>query len=146
MTETKQITTRKQLGDYMRDMANLMGLRDWMLYLGHDEPDNPNAAASCYIEHRQNEAIVRFCKDWPSLSPQQLRRYVVHELLHCHFHALWYPVEHASSHLPPGVAYMLNEGFQDAREITLDNIARSWAEHLPLPVKASKPKKEKVAA
>lgn len=75
----------KALGRYVRDMANRLGLRDWLIML-HREPP-PDQSAGAYVEATPNRkyADIWVCRDFRDLPAETQRHYVVHELLHLHF-------------------------------------------------------------
>lgn len=124
----------------MRDMANLMGLRDWLLHLAHDPPDDPNHYAVCSTYQGQNVATIAFATNWPTWTPDLLRMTVVHELLHCHTHRWREPLDGVQEIIGNQVYVPVMQATRLNNELLIDNIARAWAETLPLPVKAKKRK------
>lgn len=136
---------RDQLGLYIRDMADMLGLRDWTFFHSYDAPDNSGAGADCHVTFGQKHAKLRFQSDWPTWKADELRHVVVHELLHCH---LW-TVDQRFCDLKPLIgesAYLVAEtAHREALELAIDGMAVEWAQLLPLPIKAKEPKEEKAA-
>lgn len=75
---------RAALGHYARVLADLLGLRDWTLYVMHAPPDD--AAHLAEVDSDPGIAIARlyFRPDFADLGPDDVRHTVTHELMHCH--------------------------------------------------------------
>ena len=73
---------------YIRGIADRLGLKDWDLRLSRDDTD-PDSGATIHTWYGQKRATIRLNHDVFRLSSpaadEDQRRYVVHELLHCHF-------------------------------------------------------------
>lgn len=132
---------RKALGEYLRWVADHMGLRDWTFHLRHDECDeNAYATVSCTEGHR--EAVVRFCSDFRDLERAKVRHVVVHELVHCLAAAV-------TDHLKNDVGDVMGEREHAAWwplmrvqcELMVDTTAEAISPHMPL-IKWPKPKKK----
>lgn len=79
--------TRKrfdQLGVYIRDTANLLGLYDWRLKLAYEQPDDDDAMAEVKVTFGRRVATIYLCRDFTELSLQDQQHAIVHELLHIH--------------------------------------------------------------
>ena len=135
---------RERFTYYIRDLADRVGLKDWRLVLLDEMPANADRAAECHPVYGRRFAQLRFSDDWATNDPDQLRRYVVHELLHCHFEPLDWVVNNTQPGLGNHAFDIVHAAFVDALEVCLDAIATEWAETLPLPVMA-KPKRTKAA-
>lgn len=139
---------RHQLGEYMREMADLMGLRDWYLAVSSDPPksepidDTHTVQAECSVNYGRKSAVIAFAANWAEWDTEELRRVVAHELIHCHTEPMRWAIN--NTRLPLGMtAFLMLEGaFQDAHEVAIDAIACAWAERLPLPVKVDGEQKE----
>lgn len=133
---------RVQLGLYLRELADLMGLRDWTINLMHDTPDNPHHAACVDVRYGRKVANISFEENWAGSDPETLRETCVHELLHCHINRVRNPldnIEHGIGQLLYNTTY---NALTDYIEDATDAIATEWARTLPLPVKAKKKKAE----
>lgn len=125
---------RERLKDYIRTLADQMGLYDWALRLGDDPPNIEGAAASNYTVYGRQYATIRFDDEWFDYEPDELRTYVVHELVHCHTAKMCWAFDNVKDVLGEGSLYRLaNMAFTDAHEMTVDAIATAWAKTLPLP-------------
>lgn len=81
---------RKALGTYLRDLANKLELRDWVVDLVIAEPDTPPRpdgkkwGASSESTPGRKWVTITFpssCRDWPDW---ELRHTAAHELVHAH--------------------------------------------------------------
>jgi Fe-S-cluster formation regulator IscX/YfhJ len=79
---------RHQLGEYLRDMANLMGLRDWVVRLQEGNPDDDEHAACAQMVYGRKVIGIQFRDGWEEWDPRELRQTVAHELLHAHINPL----------------------------------------------------------
>jgi hypothetical protein len=148
---------RDELRYYMRDIADRLGLRDWVFKLSDDPPprddDDPEPqkerntpAAMVHIVYGRKYAIVYVATDWASWTPEELRNTVSHEFIHCHLQGMRWALNNVQNLIPAMTVGVIDGAFRDANEIATDSIATAWAETLPLPVKAKKPRKRKEAA
>lgn len=87
---------RKAFGNYVRWIADEMGLRDWRFELTFKEPtphqnpaDGNVRIASCEITPGRRLADLTFDPDIRNHESEELRETVVHELTHCLFGDLW---------------------------------------------------------
>lgn len=137
---------RNQLGAYIREIANLMGLRDWRLVLADEPPQTADAddmlrreddTAGAYVEviYGRKLATVSIASTWPQWDPEELRVVVVHELVHCHVEPMRWAFNNVRSITPQTMYQVMYEAFRDAMEPSVDGIATAWAETLPLPIR-----------
>lgn len=120
------------LGDYLRWMANEMGLRDWSFTLDRAAaPDDSNAEV--WPCAGRKHATIKVCADFRELKPDEQRMSVVHELTHCHLvlatDCLRLDMEKA---LGEHMQRPLWEIFHRLIEYGVDGIAVAWAEKMPL--------------
>jgi hypothetical protein len=88
---------QKALGEYIRWIADAMGLRDWRfeLELGDasegqaERPDGSRWGASCAPIPGRKVATITLAPWQRDEERAELRQTVVHELTHCHFFGLW---------------------------------------------------------
>jgi hypothetical protein len=74
------------LGDYVRDVADRMGLRDWHFDLmAVPLADDDEALACITCTYGRKRARISVCHDWNTLKPEDRRKAIVHELVHPHF-------------------------------------------------------------
>jgi hypothetical protein len=79
------------LGQYIRDVADEMGLRDWLFYLMHGGIEDDDFAgrvdAAMRIEPVWGKKVanIQVGMDFREIAPVRQRQFVVHELVHCHY-------------------------------------------------------------
>ncbi len=127
---------RAKLGPYVRDIADLMNLRDWTFQVMH-EPIHSSAphAATITTLYGRHFAHINFAADFATYDPEEQREIVVHELLHCSFSS--------ANALPPRIgdilglaaAEVLAVFLHEKVELGVDRIANAWAKTMPLPPK-----------
>jgi hypothetical protein len=132
---------RHQLGEYLRELADLMGLRDWHLILADGPPESEpteghRVQGECTVSYGRKSATIAVSDDWAGEDPDELRRVLVHELIHCHQEPVQWAFNNAANRLGFEAGSVAREAFTDAFEIATDGIAVPWAETLPLPGKA----------
>lgn len=124
---------REWFPDYVGTLADRMGLQDWRIIVMPDPPpgdvDGDGGALSVVIYGRK---VVKLWFATPD-SPEELRHWVVHELLHCHAALLDWNANSIKRALSDQVFHVWRGGFEDATELMIDGIAMAWAEMVPLP-------------
>lgn len=125
-----------RLSAYLRTIADLCGLRDWVFEVfvlpGRDLAEH---AGTCAVFYGRQRARIEIAEDWPHWTPRGLRQTVVHELIHCHIQQITTVFDHVRSQLADQVSTMSEMTYRVAMEHAVDGIATAWAETLPLPVK-----------
>lgn len=124
---------RDELGKYVREMADLCGLRDWTVRVDMDPCDEDNAG-ECRVIYGRKYGIVRVSHDWAEKPPEELRNTIIHELLHMHCEPMMWAVNNVQVPLGSVAFGILDGSFRDALEVAVDSIATAWAETLPLPI------------
>lgn len=116
---------------YLRQIADLLDLRDWNLFLHRNGPENDELMAASLIRYGRRWQNHWLSETFLHASPETQRQTVIHELLHIHF----YPIQ-----------AVVHQAFDDDEqrtfcrlhhmhlEETLDSVATAIAEFLPLPV------------
>lgn len=124
---------RERLETYIRQMAALMGLKDWEISLEAGNPENENHAACCATVYGRRILNIWFREGWEEWDGDELRVTVIHELLHAYHNPLRGPIDNLQPHIG-GLAHALTlEAYNDLMEVAIDSIATAWAETLPLP-------------
>lgn len=126
-----------RLGNYVRAMADEMGLRDWYLHIPADQPTDMTHGAECDVTYGQKVATITFRDDWPTWGADRLRSLVTHELIHCHTWEMEQRIADLRDTLGGPTYELYSLGFRHAHERAVDGIARAWAETLPLPIEAT---------
>lgn len=131
---------RHELGEYIRDLADLMGLRDWYISMKQGDPEDQIHGAECDVRYGQKCAEIAFRSDWVEWDADEVRWLAVHELLHCHMEPMRWAVNNTKFTVGDSAFNVIGNSFLDAMELALDGIAREWSKTLPLPIKAKEKK------
>jgi hypothetical protein len=122
------------LGEYVRWVANEIGLRDWHLLLSQIPPDE-GCYAMIYPTEGRKHARLQVCADFRSLSLDVQRQAIVHELIHCHLAPATDFIRldlNNTGMLTQPVYDMLWASYKRQIECATDGMADEWAKHLPL--------------
>jgi hypothetical protein len=77
-----------RLKDYLRDIADRLGLRDWTLDMSYEPLQSDDDGAACVkCLYGRKRVEVRVARDWAKMDGEDKRHYIVHELIHPHFDA-----------------------------------------------------------
>lgn len=125
---------KQYLESYIREIASHMGLKEWRLILEDSNPENADHAACAQVIYGQRTVLLWFQELWPDWTPEYLRVTVTHELLHAHLNQLVYGTMNPFSTVVSKQTYNVAWEFMlHNLELTVDTLARAWAEKLPLP-------------
>lgn len=122
----------KGFTEYAQVLASRMGLSNWeiavqQLQLADESLEGYNTISaerlSCVITIEVNKKRTAV----------ELRRLLVHELLHCHFSFVDHALGTIEGLLGKPVETVLWANYHLAREKQVEQIARFWAPRLPLP-------------
>lgn len=124
--------------EYVRTLADAMGLRDWSLTLEFDgDGMDADAYGTTWCTEGQRHAVIGWAPDLldaMGADPAKLRMVAVHELVHLHLDAPTLPLrKDASDWMPASTHAPLVAAQARALEHATDAIARAWAELLPTP-------------
>jgi hypothetical protein len=117
---------------YVRAAADFMNMRDWTVLVNHSRAERGNYA-SMHATYGKREMSIWFCKELRSLSREQIRKTVVHELLHAHFQPAWHYLKNV---LPvtsgKKATHAIRCAVTQREEEAVDAIAAAIAPALPL--------------
>jgi hypothetical protein len=117
--------TRKEFEPYFRDLADRMGLRDWLIFISPERPRDATDVANVLCWEGRKRATIRLSEDFLGDTPEDQRHTACHELIHCHFAAATHIAEQGLGNVQS--AFMLN------MEFGVDGMADAIAPHMPLP-------------
>jgi hypothetical protein len=125
---------KRVLETYVRDLANKLGLRDWIIELEWDITSDDDADADIIPLYGRRCASIRFARSFRRQTPENQRYTVVHELLHCHMAPIDELVRRSAEGLlgSAGSTAVL-VAYDQSSETAVDGIAASVAELLPVP-------------
>jgi hypothetical protein len=116
-------TRRQRWATYVRQLADLLRLKDWRIVVNEDLPPE-DSLASCNPVPGRKYAAIRLGESFLTDDRAEQRHTLVHELLHCHLGPLHRLLE-AHDATPPSVRLAL--------EYTVDGLADAISPLLPLP-------------
>ena len=132
---------REQLLIYVRMLADMMDLKDWRLSVA-EEPVDSSAQASAQVSAvaGRKMAEIEFCADFSSMSREDQRIVVVHELIHLHFE----PMAIMSDNIIKKIlgresAGVFKIAFLQELEYGVDGLALAISPLFPLPPSLKKP-------
>lgn len=118
---------------YARDLADLMGLRDWSVDVDH-EPTKSGFDAQVRIPDGRREIHLAFCERFDQLEPDEQRHAIVHELVHPHLSRVWSTVQDGATEAFGGVALrMFMSAVHREVEHSVDALAAIIARNMPEP-------------
>lgn len=127
---------RKALGEYVRDTADKLELRDWTFNVEHaalPSEDGLSTLADVTCTDGRKLATVRVCENFRERDPEEQRHVIVHELVHCHLTQLQDQCEsdlHSLIGRPADTVFELS--FRRNLEYAVDALASALAKHQPL--------------
>ncbi len=132
---------QEKLGEYVREMADLCGLRDWTVQVD-TTPAEDHEAGTCRVTYGRKFGMIRMASDWSGENAESIRQTVTHELLHMHAESVFWSLNNVQDVLGSSAFTVLEGSVRDALEVMVDSVATVLAERLPLPVKG-KPNRKK---
>ena len=124
MAKRNTPTRRERWAPYVRQLADILRLRDWRVDVYEDAPSDPTASASCNPIDGRKFAVVRFAESFLNDNAADQRHTIAHELLHCMLGPLTRMIE-AREAMSPEMKLTL--------EYTVDGLADAIAPLLPMP-------------
>lgn len=125
------------MANYLRALANRVGLRDWEVSFGKSTPQENGHAegvgGTCDVGPMQKRLTIELRADWPTWDDDKLRHICTHELLHAHFEPMRTPLANIEQLIGGLVFSTVWDATTHAMEWCLDAIATEWAESLPTP-------------
>jgi len=123
----------EELGEYLRILKDMMGLRDWEIRVVHEPTKREDHAATIETWYGSQTASIWFARNWAEGTPEELRETCVHELVHCHINPIRVSVENIQENVGQMMYIPLYADITNRLEYAVDGIASAWAPHLPLP-------------
>lgn len=117
---------------YIRQLADLMQLRDWDIALSRGAPQSDTADAEICTFYGQRGAEISLPVKFFAQTPERQRRFVAHELMHCHVEDLSECMRlyvNNNGHMEGLIAQV----YRREEEVLVDTLAHVVAPFLPLP-------------
>jgi hypothetical protein len=119
------------LVNYVRKMADLMGLKDWQFFI-KPKPTTEYLAYT-HIWGDSKTADLNFSEDFFNLGPAMQREVVCHELMHWHHDVISrYTRASFREHVGGGTSEQFRIAFMQHEELMIDAVASAWARQLPV--------------
>jgi hypothetical protein len=81
----KEPTTRRaRWAPYVRQLADILHLRDWRIEVYEEAPSDSTATASCEPVTGRKFGVIRLSESFLTDGKVDQRHTLTHELLHCH--------------------------------------------------------------
>lgn len=143
MTENSELTPdrKRVLANYIRDMADKMGLRDCQFVINDNQPPNPVLAATESWDKSKTFDIWIHDRFFTHLGPRMQIEVLCHELVHWHLTFLTKFVQlSARQTLGDEALKLFKEGYELQEELVVDAISSAWARmFLPIPWGSDEP-------
>lgn len=120
------------LRDYVREVANLAGLRDYTFEVAHG-PLPPGDVATCRPIEGRRYARITVCEEFFDLDTTQQREAIVHEVLHPHLHPLVERIRDLRPELGRAHYESFETSFLRDTERIVDALTSAFVEHVPYP-------------
>lgn len=136
------------LGEYVRWLADKLGLRDWTLVLSKTPDEDPTNIASVTPVEGQFRAVIQLSDTFADREPEDITNTLVHELIHCHHRDMNDLIRLGlPNYLGQTVFGIFGEGFRQAEERSVDALAGAFTDllHNSEMLAAIKPAKLRVA-
>lgn len=134
-----------ELRDYLRWMANEMGLRDWTVTLSRKPCEDEEHQACILCTYGRKRLTVQLGKGFEHLSFEEQRQTFCHELIHAHYSGIEWAYNNLGDQVSGPMFKMVWDSIKDAVEFGTDALADVIAPHMPLPKKVKPKKKGKKA-
>ena len=123
-----------QVRRYVEEAQQTLALLDLTIKVT-DEQAPEDTYADIQVHDEAPEATIRLAHGFWSLSADDQRRVIAHELLHCHLAAMVNLKDDLEDVLGKATFELFDASFERAHERTTDKLARIIAPLLPLPPK-----------
>jgi hypothetical protein len=122
----------KKLKSYLDEAKNILNLGHWEIKISTDSPPDDSWAD---VEVSQNlyVATIRFSKGLWKEKPEEIRRVIAHELIHCHYAGVERLVEVIQDALGTTAGEIVEKIWDVESERGADSLSTAVAELLPLP-------------
>lgn len=119
--------------DYIDTLKDKLGLKDWIISISRDSPENRDSTADFEGVYGRKCATIRLGDNFFSQEPAAMRQTLVHEVLHAHTDPLRMDFHRACDELPKKLRSWSQSQFLIDLEFVVDGLAEAIAQFLPLP-------------
>lgn len=119
------------LANYVRMMADAMGLKDWQFFIKPDP--TTEYLVFTHVWGDAHTADLCFSEGFFTLGPRMQREVVCHELCHWHLHPLsTYARASFRTHVGGSASEQFGIGWQQHEELAIDAMSCAWAREFPI--------------
>lgn len=123
---------------YIRELANMMGLRDWFVTFSHQPiMSGEDHVGQITCTYGQKQATIEVGYFFHTFDPEKQRKIIVHELLHAHLSAIKRHVSTKTADvaniLGTPAATILYDTLYLEEEFCVDALEQAFSKFLPLP-------------
>lgn len=122
----------KKLNDYLTRAKTILNLSHWEIKISTDSPPD-DAWADVEVSQNLYAATIRFSPGLWKEKPEEIRRVIAHELIHCHYAGVERLVETLEKALGSQAYEILSHIWDIESERGADSLSTAVAELLPLP-------------
>lgn len=117
---------------YIREIANLMFLRDWEIGLS-ETPAAEGNKAEVRVTPNMQFATISINPDLFDETEEEIRYYITHELIHIHLAQMERSMFNFNKSMSKEIWRSMLKSHVSAEECATDALARSLAQFMPLP-------------
>jgi hypothetical protein len=122
----------KKLNDYLTRAKTILNLSHWEIKISTDSPPD-DAWADVEVSQNLYAATIRFSHSLWKEKPEEIRRVIAHELIHCHYAGVERLVEVVQDSLGTAAGDIVGKIWDVESERGADSLSTAVAELLPLP-------------
>ena len=122
----------KKLKDYLERAKHILNLSHWEIKISADPPPD-DAWADIEVSQNLYAATIRLSKGLWKEKPEEIRRVIAHELIHCHYAGVERLVEVVQDALGTSAGGIVEKIWDVESERGADSLSTAVAELLPLP-------------
>jgi hypothetical protein len=122
----------KKVSDYLDRAKRILNLSHWEIKISADPPPD-DAWADVEVSQNLYAATIRFSHSLWKEKPEEIRRVIAHELIHCHYAGVERLVEVVEESLGTAAGEIVSKIWDIESERGADSLSTAVAELLPLP-------------
>jgi hypothetical protein len=122
----------KKVSDYLDRAKRILNLSHWEIKISADPPPD-DAWADVEVSQNLYAATIRFSHSLWKEKPEEIRRVIAHELIHCHYAGVERLVEVVQESLGTAAGEIVEKIWDVESERGADSLSTAVAELLPLP-------------
>lgn len=126
--------TQDELNQYVRRMADALGLRWWTFTIS-GTPCHDDAGAQINVMSGKFVGILQFHRNFLDWGAERIREDVTHELLHAWMQRMEDTLEYLKPHVAPAVWDVAWQAHRQQEELAAHGLSMVLAPGLPLPGK-----------